>query len=104
MGYGWNGTWAALASGLVDALRFLAWSAMCGLVATGAAWYGGSVAYEAWRHMCATRPSRRPGGAAREARRGIREIEEYLERRAPTPPARPHDQDARGRGRRDYDG
>ena len=44
---------------------------------------------EAWRHVCATRPSRGAARAAREARRGVREIEEYLAECARAPKAGP---------------
>jgi len=82
--------WEALSGELADALFHLCWLFVGGLIAMGACWYGGLAAMQAYvewqragpperRHQRRDRP-------AREAKRGIREIEAYLGARATQPP------------------
>lgn len=70
--------WGALG----DLLRYLGWVCVGGLIAVGACWCGGVVAMQAYRDWQLTGPPRRhrPSGSAvaREAARGIREIEVFL--------------------------
>lgn len=65
---------------LSTTLHYASWRFECGLVATGAARYGGACAHDAWEHLSQTRPPPPPIFSARRAsRRGIRQIEAYLD-------------------------
>ena len=80
-----HGYCETLSYALLDLLRYLGWYLMCGLIMAGA-WYGGHSAYAAWRK---TGPPSRRGRVplAREAARGIGEIEAFLATCAqPRPP------------------
>lgn len=79
-----HGSWDTFSYALLDLLRYLAWYLMCGLIMAGT-WYGGHSAYTAWRKTGP--PSRRRRvHVAREAARGIGEIEAYLATCAQPPP------------------
>lgn len=76
--------WQALAEQLTDALWLGAWSLYGGLVACGACWcvgYGGARAWEEWDHDWVRRREQRR--IDREAARGLRAIEEFLQLQIP---------------------
>ncbi|GAA4107352.1 hypothetical protein GCM10022215_00140 [Nocardioides fonticola] len=76
--------WQALAKELTDALWLGAWFLYGGLVACGACWcvgYGGARAWEEWDHDWVRRREQRR--IDREAARGLRAIEEFLQRQIP---------------------
>lgn len=80
-----HGYWEAFPYALLDLLRYLAWYLVCGLIMAGT-WYGGHAAYAAWRRT-GPPPLRRRVRVAREASRGISEIETFLAECAqPRPP------------------
>jgi hypothetical protein len=74
--------WGALNDQLVDALRYLCWWFVGGLIAMSAGWYGGTAAMEAYHEwQKAGPPSRRRSRrdqVTREAQRGVRQIETFL--------------------------
>lgn len=74
--------WGALNDQVVDALRYLWWWLVGGLIAMSAGLYGGSVAMDAYHEWQKAGPparrTRRRDEAALEARRGIRQIECFL--------------------------
>lgn len=74
--------WGALNDQLLDALRYLWWWLVGGLIAMSAGWYGGAVAMEAYHEWqrSGPPPRRRPrrDEVAREAQRGVRQIELFL--------------------------
>lgn len=75
--------WEAVPYLVLDLLRYLAWALMGGLIAVGTCWYGGYAAYHAWQKTGPPSRRRRAAGRiAREAARGIIEIEAYLAARA----------------------
>lgn len=80
-GYGWQ----ALASLLAETLWYAMWLLYGGLVAWGAcwlAWYGGYRAWQEWdRDWLRRREERR---ITKEAVRGLRAVEDFLQHQTPT--------------------
>jgi hypothetical protein len=74
--------WGGVTGLLVDAVRYLAWWFVGGLIGMSAGWYGGVVALDAYHEWQKSGPpprsSRRRDEVAREAQRGLRQIESFL--------------------------
>lgn len=74
--------WGELISRMIDLLRYVGWWCVGGFIAMGAACYGGLAAMEAFNAWERSGPSPRTPArrdpVRREARRGVREIEEFL--------------------------
>ena len=93
VGHGLRGAWEPFARGLLGLLRWLARQVMGGMVATGAAWYGGPEAYAAWQDSEARQRSpaapapRSRRQVSREAAAGMQQIEAFLAARDLGPPS-----------------
>jgi hypothetical protein len=78
--------WSLLNGYLGDFLRYITWWCIGGFIAMGAAWCGGVAAAEALRQWQSNGPPVRRSPprdpVRREARRGVREIEKFLEHQA----------------------
>jgi hypothetical protein len=78
--------WSLLNGYLGDVLRYIMWWCVGGFIAMGTVWCGGVAAAEALRQWQSNGPPvrrRQPRDhVRREARRGVRQIEEFLEHQA----------------------
>jgi hypothetical protein len=75
-----------LLDGCCDAVRWLAWQALTGLVAMGCSTYGQVMTPEEWVLAVGPAPRRGDRRLAREAKEGIRQIESFLGNADPVSP------------------
>jgi hypothetical protein len=80
----------ALSDAVADILLYLCLASIGGLIAMSACWYGGLAAMQAYHEWQSAGPPKRRrqrrDRLAREAERGIHEIEAYLDAFASQPP------------------